>query len=219
MPEKYGSRCCPQGTKLTINPMRKNFLADIITSKTRIKLLNLFFNHPKEKFFVRQITRQIKDEINAVRRELQRFETAHIVVKEQRGNRLFYQLNPDYFLYDQLQSIVSKTSGLGYDIWRRRKQLGQLKFAFISRRLLNKEPHNPQAIDIVFIGRLVMTEVNRLIQEYQGLYQRELNYTVLTLEELKILVKKRDYFTLKLLATPRVMIVGKEKELTNALFG
>ncbi len=198
--------------------MKRQFLADFITSKTRTKLLVFFFNHPQKKFFVRELTRQIKEEINAVRRELDRLEKAHLLSKEQRGNRLFYQLNPNYYLYDQLQGLIAKSAGLGYEIWRRRKQLGRLKFAFISRRLLNFESHDSQAIDVAFIGQLLMTEVNRLIQGYQDIYQREINYTVLTLKELKVLVTKRDYFTLKMLATPHVMIVGQEKELLNAIF-
>ncbi len=199
--------------------MKKNCLAGLITSKTRIKLLTFFFENPTEMFFVRQLTREINEEINAVRRELGRFEKFGLVNKEARGNRLFYRLNSNYVLYDQIQEIAAKASGLGYDIWHRRKQLGRLKFAFISRRLLNKEKYDPESIDVVFIGQVVMAEVNRLIQEYQDKYQRELNYTVLNLKELKLLIDKRDFFTLKMLVWPRVMIVGKEKELLNAIFG
>ena len=43
---------------------------DLITSKSRIGLLEFFLKHPKEMFHVREIVRQTGDEINAVRREL-----------------------------------------------------------------------------------------------------------------------------------------------------
>jgi DNA-binding transcriptional ArsR family regulator len=39
-------------------------------SKTRVKLLHLFLNHPGQSFYVREITRVIDEQINSVRREL-----------------------------------------------------------------------------------------------------------------------------------------------------
>ena len=45
-------------------------LADIITSRVRIKILELFLSDTTEMYHVRGIVREIKDEINAVRREL-----------------------------------------------------------------------------------------------------------------------------------------------------
>lgn len=40
-------------------------------SKTRVKLLSLFYNNPERPFYVREITRKIDEQINSVRRELQ----------------------------------------------------------------------------------------------------------------------------------------------------
>jgi hypothetical protein len=47
-----------------------SLLSDIITSKVRIKILELLFADPNEMYHVRGIVREIKEEINAVRREL-----------------------------------------------------------------------------------------------------------------------------------------------------
>jgi len=49
-------------------------LNDIITSKVRIKILELFFSNLKELYHVRGIVREISEEINAVRRELTKLE-------------------------------------------------------------------------------------------------------------------------------------------------
>lgn len=40
-------------------------------SKTRVKLLSLFYNNPERPFYVREITRKVNEQINSVRRELQ----------------------------------------------------------------------------------------------------------------------------------------------------
>ena len=39
-------------------------------SKTRVKLLQLFYSNPNRSFYVREITRKIDEQINSVRREL-----------------------------------------------------------------------------------------------------------------------------------------------------
>src|SRR3972149_3382602 len=58
-------------------------LTDIITSKVRIKILELFYSNLGEMYHVRGIVREIKEEINAVRRELGKLESVGILKKEE----------------------------------------------------------------------------------------------------------------------------------------
>ena len=80
-------------------------LNDIITSRVRVKVLELFFGNIKEMYHVRGIVRAVKEEINSVRRELKRFEKAGILKNEERGNRLYYSLRSDYEYYGDLISM------------------------------------------------------------------------------------------------------------------
>lgn len=43
-------------------------LQDFIISKVRIKLLEVFLKNPAEMYYIRELTRKIGEEINAVRR-------------------------------------------------------------------------------------------------------------------------------------------------------
>ena len=76
-----------------------NSLQDFMISKVRVKMMELFFVHTEEMYYVREITRSIKEEINAVRRELDRMLTEGILKSEQRGNRLYYSLNTKYLFF------------------------------------------------------------------------------------------------------------------------
>ena len=91
-------------------------LGDIITSKVRIKILELFLSDIAEMYHVRGIVRKTNEEINAVRRELGRLEKAGVLKKEARGNRLYYFLRDSYPFYGDLLSMVAKTTGLGREI-------------------------------------------------------------------------------------------------------
>src|SRR3990172_10021278 len=107
-------------------------LGDIITSKVRVKVLELFLSNLKEMYHVRGIVRETKEEINAVRRELERLEGAGLLRKEPRGNRLYYFLRPDYPLFGDLVAIVAKSTGLGKAIIDARNKIGKVSYVMFS---------------------------------------------------------------------------------------
>src|ERR1700759_2563502 len=74
-------------------------------SKTRVKLLQLFYSNPNRSFFVREITRKIDEQINSVRRELGNLLSIGIIVSENTENKLYYEVNQKYEFYEPLAAI------------------------------------------------------------------------------------------------------------------
>src|SRR3990167_3442174 len=103
--------------------------SDLITGKTRVKLLSLFLDNPSEMFHVREVVRRVEEEINAVRRELIHLEGKGILKREPRVNRVYYYLEKNYPHFFDLLSIQAKNTGLGADIIKNRVRLGKIKFA------------------------------------------------------------------------------------------
>ena len=98
---------------------------DLITSKVRIKILELFFSNLKEIYHVRGIVREIDEEINAVRRELTKLEHDGILRKEPRGNRIYYSVRSEHPFYGDLISMISKTVGLGRQLIDNKNKIGK----------------------------------------------------------------------------------------------
>ena len=82
--------------------------SDLITSKSRVKLLNVFLGTPSEMYHVRELVRRTGDEINAVRRELAFLEKKGILTREPRANRVYYSLSKTYPFYYDLIRLGSK---------------------------------------------------------------------------------------------------------------
>jgi hypothetical protein len=190
-------------------------LKDLMVSKVRIKLLQIFFSQPKEIFYVRQLVRLTGEEINAVRRELARMERAGMVQKEPRGNRLYYWFNKKYRFYNELLAMVAKTTGLGKNILRRKNRLGRLKFVVISGRLLRGLAPLEGGVDLLVVGEVLLPGLTRIIQEEEKKLGREINYTVMTREEFEFRKKRRDPFLLGILSGSRAMLVGDEEEMVS----
>lgn len=188
-------------------------LEDIVVSKVRVKLLGLFFANPAELYHVRELVRRTKEEINAVRRELQNLENTGLLKKEPRGNRLYYWLNVNYPLYPELARIMAKETGLGEQILKNRHRLGKINFCVFSGKFVRQMNRKEDEVDVLVVGEVVMVELAALIKAEEERRGREINYTVMTNEEFRFRKERRDPFLLDILNKSRVMILGDEEEL------
>lgn len=191
-------------------------IGDIVTSKVRVKLLELFFSDVTEMYHVRGIVREVKEEINAVRICLEKFEKEGIVKKEPRGNRIYYWLRNDYPLYGDILSIVAKTTGLGLQIVENKRKIGNISFVMFSGRFVRRlKKKREDDIDILVVGEVVLPELATLVRLEESKRAAEINYTVMSREEFDFRKKRRDPFLLGILASSRVMIIGDEEDLVN----
>lgn len=191
-------------------------LEDLIISRVRVKMLVLFLNNPTMIYHVREIVRQLDEEINAVRRELAHLEKAGMLAKEQRANRLFYRFRKEYPLYFELMELMGKTTGLGWDIVKNKAKLGKIKFAMLSGRFLRGLPHKGGSdVDLLIVGSVVLAELGSFVRAEEVRRERELNYTVMTDEEFAFRKRRRDPFVLEILSGSRVMLIGDEEELVS----
>lgn len=189
-------------------------LGDIITSKVRVKILNLFLSNLKELYHVRGIVREISEEINAVRRELDKMEKSGILKKESRGNRVYYWLRTDYPLFGDLLSITAKSTGIGNAIIQNRNKIGKVAYVMFSGRFARGKPRKKEDdVDILIVGEVVLPELAMIIRTEESKRNMEINYTVMSREEFDFRKKRRDPFLLGILAGSRTMIIGDEEEL------
>ncbi len=188
-------------------------LSDLITSRSRVKLLNVLLSYPSEMFHVRELVRRTGDEINAVRRELSYLEKKGILNKEPRANRVYYFLSKNYEFYYDLLRIGSKIVGLGEGILKNKVKLGRIKYAMFSGRFARRLPKGPEDVDLLIVGSVVLPELALLVREEEKRLDTEINYTVMTEEEFDFRKKKRDPFILSILYGSRVMLIGDEESM------
>jgi len=188
-------------------------LSDLITSKSRIKLLNVLLAEPSEMYHVREFVRRTGDEINAVRRELLFLEKRGILVREPRANRVYYSLSKIYPFYFDLLRMGTKIAGLGAAILKNRVKIGKIKYAMFSGRFARRIEKKPTDVDLIIVGTIVLPELALLIRDEEKRLRREINYTVMTEEEFLFRKKKRDPFILSVLTGSRVMLFGDEESM------
>jgi predicted transcriptional regulator len=83
-------------------------LERLFSSRSRVKLLELFLLHPEREIHIREICRITGLNINAVRRELANLEGIGLLRSRRAGNARFYTVNIAFPIYQELISIFLK---------------------------------------------------------------------------------------------------------------
>ncbi|KKT73527.1 MAG: Transcriptional regulator [Candidatus Collierbacteria bacterium GW2011_GWB1_44_6] len=190
-------------------------LSDLIISKVRVKLLKTFLSQTKEMFYVRELTRLVKEEINAVRRELDHLQKAGFLSSEKRGNRLYYSVKTSYPLYPELTNLVIKSTGFGRYIIKNRSKLGFVKYAFVSQKLSRGLVRDKDEVDLMIVGKVIMPQIAILVKQLEKMLNTELNYSCMTEEEYSYRKTHKDPFIMKVLLQPRITLIGDEIQLLS----
>lgn len=190
---------------------------DIFVSKVRVKMLQLFLTTSDPLLHVREIVRRVDEEINAVRRELARMEKYGLVGSEWRANRRLYHFKKDYEYYPELLGMVIKSTGLGGDIIKNRSKLGKIKYAMMATRFVRNEPSDPEDVDLLVVGQLVLPELQSIIADEQSRREREINYSYMDEAEFHFRVRRRDPFILRVLTQAKIMLIGDEVDMLSGV--
>lgn len=87
-------------------------LASLLFGAYRRRVLGLLLLHPEEAFHVREIARQTETNAGTLHKELARLAQAGLLNRERVGNQLRYSANRQCPIFEELASILRKTSGL-----------------------------------------------------------------------------------------------------------
>ena len=187
----------------------------IIPSKTRRKILALFFQNVNQHYHLRRIAREVNEEVNAVKRELDILEKEGVLKKEKRVNKTIYFLNNKYLYYEEFLRIFAKQGVLIQKILKNFSKLGKIKYIALSYKFVKKQEISETEIYLLFVGTIVTPEVAKIIADEEKNYGREINYTVMSEEEFRFRKKNNDPFIWQFLKQPKIMIIGSEEELVR----
>jgi len=130
--------------------MYGNLLGPLITSKTRMKLLLRFFLNQNSSGYLQGLSKELEENTNSIRVELNRLEEAGMLSSALEGRRKLYSINARHPLASDITSIVRKVAGIDAVIDRVVENLPGLKQVWIYGDLARGVPGN--SIDCILIG-------------------------------------------------------------------
>jgi hypothetical protein len=194
-------------------------------SKTRVKLLHLFLNHPGQSFYVREITRLIDEQINSVRRELSNMLEVGVITSDTSDNKLYYEVNQRYEYYTALRAIFAgevidatkpslqaDTATVNEQYLSAIAGISALRLAILSGVLVRG---STSPVDVLLVGTLPTAKVKAAMAIIEKLEGREINYSVMPYEDFYYRLSVRDKFITEILTSKHTVAIDKDNVLSQ----
>ena len=183
-------------------------------SKTRVKLLQLFYSNPNRSFYVREITRKIDEQIDSVRRELANLLSIGIIKSDTSNNRLYYEVNQDYEYYAPLGAMfgggvmVASAAPAANAEADSIKSLGNVELAFYTGHFTRDDS---SGTDLLIVGDVNQSKLNNFISNLESQENCELRYTIISSQEFKYRQQVNDRFLGLAMLAKKQVLVDKKK--------
>lgn len=195
-------------------------IEQLFGSKTRVKLLQLFYSNPNRSFYVREITRKIDEQINSVRRELANLLSIGIIQSDNNNNRLYYEVDQKFEYYTPLSAIfgngvmpVVKDGAKKLAPGQALKAIGNVELAILTGQFTRD---NSSGIDLLLVGDINPTQAAKYVQELEMEEGKEISYTVMTGDEFRYRQQVNDRFLSLVLSSKMQVLVDKHKVFSTA---
>ena len=189
-------------------------LASLLFKDYRRRVLTLLLLNPDESYHVREIARLTDTLAGTLHKELSRLSEAGILLKEARGNQLLYRANRECPIFEELASILRKTSGV-VEVLREAliSMKGEITVALVFGSMASGKEHAGSDVDILIIGTLGFTEAVKALYATQETLNREINPKIYTEGEWKQMVGEGSSFVNEVMSKPKLFILGDADDL------
>jgi predicted nucleotidyltransferase len=187
----------------------------LFSSSARVKILTLFLLSPENRFYQREIEGLTGLPIRAVQREVKKLEALGLLQRTIDGNRVYYQVDREFFLFPELKGMILKTTGLGSLLREKLQNEDRIRIAFIYGSYAADQETTTSDIDLFVIGELSSRELHAAVKEAERLTHREINYTLFSLEEFRLKAQARNGFVLNVLGGQKIFLKGDEVALQS----
>ena len=178
-------------------------LEKLFGSKTRTKLLSLFFGNPERSYYVREMTRVIDEQINSVRRELLNLESIGIIKNETYDNKIYYSANNKHpyaralvTLFSSRTDVAIETAVVKPNAWEEyvRPVKNYLTCLIVTNRLPGQE-----GVDLLIVGddrTKKLTHWAEVVEKKEG---KPLNYVIMSRDDFQYRLNVKDRFVSEVL--------------------
>ena len=192
-------------------------IEQLFGSKTRVKLLYLFYSNPNRSFYVREITRKIDEQINSVRRELGNLLSIGIIKSDSTDNKLYYEVNQKFEHFEPLQAIFGgkprtklKTATakqpVPSDVPNDLQSVGNIDLALLTGQFTRDES---SGIDMLVVGNVNHNKLNKYVAELERQEGKEIRYTVFSVEDYRYREQIHDRFLDILKSAKKQVLIDK----------
>ena len=190
-------------------------LSDALFTATQQRVLGCLFGQPGRSFTVSELIQITGAGSGAVQREVARLAGSGLLNMAQVGNQKRYRANPQSPIHDELAANERKTFGLAAPLREALLPIADaITAAFVFGSVAKGQDTASSDIDLMLISEsLTYGEVMAALHPVAEQLDRTINPTLYSPAELKQRIATGNSFVSRVLAQPRIWLLGGEHEL------
>ena len=150
-------------------------LGELITSKTRLRLMLKFFISQANRGYLNGLATEMNESTNAIRKELNHLHGAGYLEKVKIDNKVEYRANINHPLFDVLRKVVLKHLGLEDIVETVLERMGEVKQIILIGDYA--KGIDSGKIEVFLIGqKLNMDYITQLEEKIEKLIKRRVNF-------------------------------------------
>lgn len=191
-------------------------LGQVLFGRTRLRLLAWLFGHPRQAFYLSELKRHTGVGQGALQRELATLTDAGLLERSTRGRHVFFTASSASPIFEELRSILKKTSGIADVLREGLKPLGdRVAVAFVFGSLAHGSEGAKSDVDLAVIGEASFGEVVNTLAETQSYLGRDVNPVVYPVREFQTELVNGHHFLNSVMHEPKIFVVGDQHELAR----
>jgi uncharacterized protein len=134
-----------------------------LRSKVVQKLLNFFFIHKDERFYISELSKLITEEKSNINKQLSRLLFEGILLDEFKGNQHYFFINKDYRFLDEYETIIKKTFGIEAVLKDKMSSIKGIHKAIIFGSYANNKMKADSDLGIMIVGAYDIKKVGQIL--------------------------------------------------------
>lgn len=188
-----------------------NTLEQILSSRVRAAVFQRLFGLEGAEIHARELARQSGLAEASLRQELRKLTRLELVCDRRSGNRVYFSANREHPLYPEIHRLVLKTTGL-IEVLAEALAETDIAVAFVFGSIAQSSEVGHSDVDLMVIGGIGLRKLTGLLSGTTEKIGREINPHVMTQTEYRSRVQANDHFVTKVIAGPRLFIIGTEDD-------
>jgi predicted nucleotidyltransferase len=165
-----------------------------LRSELRRRLLTFFYVNRSARVYVRQLAVALAADSTNLSRELARLAREGLLRAETEGRQLYYSINRDYPYLKPVFALLQGSIGIEPELRHALQSVPGIQQAWLFGSFAKNEADAFSDIDLLIIGEPDQAELAVKLRQAEKILRREINYTILTEQELKRRLRKADPF-------------------------
>jgi uncharacterized protein len=186
-------------------------IAESLFGKAQRAMLASLFGQPERSFYLRELVAAAGTGTSQVQKELDNLVRSGLVLREPRGNQVWFRANPDSPVFAELKSLVAKTFGIA-DVVREalRPFSKKILAAFVYGSVARGEHDAASDVDVLIVGEVAPSRLASAQIRLREVLGRPVRVVVYGAEELRQHRMAREHFISKVLSQSKIWLYGSE---------